>query len=171
MPQVCRPCVAPRGPPSGLAYCGALNRSIIETMLTEPAKKPVRKRCGTCELLVRSSSPGLHTFGKCPHRYAWVRTHHDACEHHLAARRSRLVRAVVIVNVCMATLGLGSFVIYDILRGNLVSHVIVGAVALTVPVFFWFVRRFDMFSEDAKFQLLDEEDPPPAGHDDWLDRR
>jgi hypothetical protein len=133
---------------------------------------PKGKRCGTCELLTRSTFPGLHTFGKCPHREGWVRTHHAACEHHLGARRSRLVTAGMLLNVGAAAVGLGSFVVIDVLRGSLLSHLILGAILVMVALFAWCVRRFDLLSEEPKFQLLDDEDPPPAeGNDRGIDLR
>ncbi|HVO21085.1 MAG TPA: hypothetical protein VMU15_17620 [Anaeromyxobacter sp.] len=118
------------------------------------------QRCGTCELLVRSSFPGLHTYGKCPHRHGWVRTHQAACEHHLAARRSRLVAAAMLVNLGAAAVGFASFAIIDIREGKLWSHLVLGGIAVLIAIFVWGVRRFDLLSEEPKFQLLDDEDPP-----------
>jgi len=129
------------------------------------------KRCGTCELLVRSSFPGLHTYGKCPHRHGWVRTHHASCEHHLASRRSRLVSAAMLINLGAAAAGLVTFAVIDIRRGNLLSHLILGAIAVLMAIFAWGVRRFDLLSEEPKFQLLDDEDPPPVEDDQGVDLR
>jgi len=129
------------------------------------------KRCGTCELLARSSFPGLHSYGKCPHREGWVRTHHPACEHHLAARRSRLVFAAMLVNLGTAAAGFATFTVVDVLMGNLLSHLFLGAIAVLVAIFAWGVRRFDLLSEEPKFQLLDDEDSPPVEDDRGVDLR
>ncbi len=131
----------------------------------------VEKRCGTCELLTRSTYPGLHTFGKCPHRDGWVRTHHQACEHHLGARSGGLVRLTMALNLGVGLVGLGSFVVIDVREGNLLSHLLLGAVVAVAAIFAWYVRRSDLLSEEPKFQLLDEDDPPPAGDDGSIDLR
>ena len=34
-----------------------------------------------------------------------------------------------------------------------------------IALFAWGVRRYDLLSEEPKFQLLDEDDPPPADED------
>ena len=133
-----------------------------------PAKA---KRCGTCELLARSSFPGLHSYGKCPHRDGWVRTHHDACQHHLAARRNRLVSLAMILNVGAAAVGFASFAVVDVLRGNLVSHLLLGGAVVLVALIAWGVRHLDLLSEEPKFQLLDEDDRPPAPEDRGIDLR
>lgn len=126
-----------------------------------------RKRCGNCELLVRSGSSGLDTWGKCPHRTGWVRTFHDACEHHLGDRRHAWVRVAMIANVVAAAVGYGTFVVMDVRNGNAVTHAILAVVAVVVAVFAWFVRWKGYFSEDAKFQVLEESEPPPGDEPPW----
>jgi hypothetical protein len=130
------------------------------------------RRCGTCELLARSSYPGLETYGKCPHRDGWIRTHHAACELHLAERSRGLVRVAMAANLVLAVLGLGTLVAMDLREGSLLSHVLLGVILVMAAAFVWLVRRHDLLSEEPKFQLLDEAEPPPKDDDDrWMDLR
>lgn len=135
---------------------------------------PTAKRCGTCELLVRSSTFGLTTWGKCPHRTGWVRTQHDACEHHAAGERGpkrKLVRAIITLQIGVALAGYGTFVVMDLRNGNLYSHIVVALVAAIILAFGAFVWKYDLLSEEPKYGLLDESDPPPEEeHGRWHDR-
>jgi hypothetical protein len=135
---------------------------------------PSDRRCSTCELLVRSGTPGLETYGKCPHRSGWVRTHDPACAAHQGERSTLLVRVTMALNVLVCALSLALLVVYDVREGNLVTHLMLGAVLLTVAVFLWVVRRYDLLSEEPKYDLLEPSDPPPEEDRDppwWLDDR
>jgi hypothetical protein len=130
------------------------------------------RKCGTCELLERSSTSGLSSWGKCPHRSGWVRTHDDACPHHGGAQRRKriFVRAIMALQVSAASAGYGTFVVMDIRNGTLYSHVVVGAVGLIILAFGLVVWKFDLLSEDAKFKVLDDADPKEEQeHQWWLD--
>jgi hypothetical protein len=132
------------------------------------------KRCGTCELLERSDYPGLHQFGKCPHRSGWVRTQEAGCEHHASDRPKPLVRIAMVLNGSLVALSLGTFVVLDVRNGTLVSHVILGSILVIGVVFLLLVRRFGMFSEEPKYDVLDHADPPPEEDREppwWLDPR
>jgi hypothetical protein len=128
-------------------------------------------RCGTCELLERSGTPGLHTYGKCPHRHAWVRTQDAACEHHVTDRPKLLVRVAMILNGAAVTLSLGAFIVLDVRHGTLLSHAVLGGVIAAGLVFLWLVRRYGLFSEEPKYDVLEQADPPPEEdeHRWWLD--
>jgi hypothetical protein len=125
------------------------------------------RRCGTCELLERSSTAGLETYGKCPHRAGWVRSGDDACAHHLGERPRPLVRVAMVANGIIATLGLGAFVVLDVREGNLATHVLLGVALAALATFSWLVRRHDLLSEEPKYDLLDEADPPPEEDRHW----
>lgn len=132
------------------------------------------RRCNTCELLVRSGTPGLETYGKCPHRSGWVRTRDDACEHHAGERPKLLVRVTIALNLVIALTSMTLLVIYDVREGNLVTHLMLGAILLTVAAFLWVVRRYDLLSEEPKYELMEHDDPPPEEDRDppwWLDDR
>jgi hypothetical protein len=154
-----------RGEPGWKGWSGGTWRSMMGPRTT----MPVEKRCGTCELLGRSTYPGLHTFGKCPHRHGWVRTHQQACEHHLGAPRSRLVRVAMLANVGVALVGLGTFVVLDLRDGNPLSHALLGAAVVVTALLAWLARRDDLLSEEPKFLLLDDDEPPPAEDDRGID--
>lgn len=131
------------------------------------------KSCGTCELLERSGYPGLHTYGKCPHRPSWVQTHEAACEHHTSERPKPLVRIAMILNGAAVAMSLGAFIVLDVRNGTLLSHIMLGTVIVVGIVFLWLVRRYGMFSEEPKFDVLDQADPAPKEdeHPWWLDPR
>lgn len=122
------------------------------------------KRCGTCELLRRSDTPGLVTYGKCPFRSGWVRTQDEACEQHLAERSRGLVRVVMGINLAAACLGLATTTTVDLLYGTLATHVMLVVGIAALALFAWQVRRSGMFSEEAKYDVLDDADRP--GEDD-----
>lgn len=124
-------------------------------MATETAK-----RCGTCELLERSSTPGLATYGKCPHRASWVRAHDAACAHHQGEPRGPLVRIALAVNLAVAGAGAAVAIALDVRHGTPLTHALLAAGALVVAAFAWLVRREGVAGEDAKWVLLDEEEPP-----------
>lgn len=129
-----------------------------------------RKTCGTCELLERSAHPGLETYGKCPHRSAWVRTGEAACEHHTVERSKPLVRVAVILNGAAVAVSLGAFVIVDVRHGTLLTHLVLGSVIAAGLVFLWLVRRYGLFGEEPKYDMLNQVDPPPKEeHRWWLD--
>lgn len=132
------------------------------------------KTCGTCELLDRSGTPGLHTWGKCPHRNGWVRTQATACEHHTCERPKPIVRIAMILNGSLVALSLGTFVWIDVHHGSLTTHIVLGAVIAVGLTFLWVIRRFGLFSEEPKYDVLDNADPPPAEDRSppwWLDDR
>jgi hypothetical protein len=119
------------------------------------------KRCGTCELLVRSSYPGLVTWGRCPHREGWVRVHDEPCERHQGEPRGALVRVAVAANLAVAALGAATAVAIDVRYGTALTHVLLAAGALVVAAFARLVRSRELCTEDAKYELLENEDPPP----------
>ncbi len=123
------------------------------------------RRCGTCELLRRSETPGLITYGKCPSRSGWVRTQDEACADYLAERNGGLVRVVMGLNLAAATIGLATTVTVDLLYGTRVTHVILVVGVIAVAVFAWLVRRSGMFSEEAKYDLLESTDLPVEDDD------
>ena len=132
------------------------------------------RHCSSCELLVRSGTPGLDTYGKCPHRSGWVHTQDEACAHHLGERPRTLVRVTIALNVVVAVTSMTLFVIHDARHGNLATHLVLGAILLVLAAFFWAVRRFDLLSEEPKYQLLERSDPPPGEDREppwWLDDR
>jgi hypothetical protein len=133
-----------------------------------PSSAP--NRCGTCELLVRSGSSGLDTWGKCPHRTGWVRTFHDACEHHVGDRKQVWVRVGIALNVLAACFGYGTFVYMDVLNGSLLSHALLVLVAVITVVFALFIRWKGYFCEDAKFEMLEHQEPPPEDEEPWWRR-
>lgn len=123
--------------------------------------QPSLRRCGTCELLERSGTPGLATYGKCPHRAGWVRVQDEPCENHLGESGGPLVRILVGANLAAAALGAGTTTTIDILYGTLATHLILGFAAVVVAVFAWAVWKSGSFSEEAKYIVLETDDPPP----------
>lgn len=121
------------------------------------------RRCGTCELLERSSYPGLASFGKCPHRPGWVRVRDAPCEHHRGEPRGALVRVAVAANLAVAAVGAAAAVAIDVRYGTALTHVLLAAAAAAVAAFVWLVRSRDLLDEEAKYVLLDDEEPPPEG--------
>ncbi len=119
------------------------------------------RRCGTCELLERSSYPGLARFGKCPHRGGWVRVHEAPCEHHQGEPRGALVRVAVAANLAVAALGAATAVVMDVGYGTALTHLLLAAGAGVVAAFVWLVRSRELCTEDAKYTLLDDEEPRP----------
>lgn len=116
------------------------------------------KRCGTCELLVRSSYPGLVTYGKCSHRAGWVRVRDAPCEHHQGEPRGPLVRVAVAANVAAASAGVVAAVALDVRHGTMVTHVLLAAAAVVGVAFVWLVRSRDLWSEDAKYVVLEDDE-------------
>jgi len=119
------------------------------------------RRCGTCELLERSGTPGLATYGKCPHRSGWVRVQDQPCEHHLGEKRGPLVRVLIGANLVAAGLGAGVTTTIDILYGTLATHLMLACGAVGVAAFAWVMRQSGSFSEEAKYIVLENDDPPP----------
>ncbi len=132
------------------------------------------RHCNTCELLVRSDTPGLERYGKCPHRAGWVRSQDEACEHHVGERPRTIVRVTIALNLLVSVTSMALLVVYDLRHGSLVTHLLLGAILVTVAVFLWVVRRYDLLSEEPKYDLLEDADPPPPEDRAppwWLDDR
>lgn len=132
------------------------------------------KTCGTCELLERSATTGLHTWGKCPHRTAWARTTDPGCAHHTGERPKAVVRIAMILNGSLVALSLGTFAWIDFHHGSIYTHVALGTIVAIGLTFLWLVRRLGLFSEEPKYDVLDQADPPPEEERDprwWLDDR
>lgn len=131
-----------------------------------------KAQCGTCKHLSRSTSPGLHTYGKCPYRSGWVRTHHEACSHHDSGGGNAFVRWVIAAHVLAAAVGLAGSIYFDVRYGNLLTHVLLAVACVCVGLFAWFVRRYDLMSEDAKYIVFSSEDRPVERNDSddepWL---
>lgn len=127
------------------------------------------QRCGTCELLVRSGTSGLSTWGKCPHRTTWARTYDLACDHHAGpGKRKRIfVRAVMSLQITAGLSGFGMFVYMDARNGTMRSHLVLGAIALALVGFGLFAWKFDLLSEEPKFRLLDDTDPDEDRERQW----
>lgn len=119
------------------------------------------KRCGTCSLFTRSAFPGLISFGKCPHRHGWGRSHSPVCEHYAPGPKSKALKYVMALNICAAIAGFSVALTLDIRNGNLVTHLVFGFIFVAVPAFIYFVSRHGMFSEDAKYILMEIEDRAP----------
>src|SRR5512147_1054274 len=119
------------------------------------------KTCGTCELLDRSGTPGLDTWGKCPHRSGWVRTQAAGCEHHSGDRPKPIVRVAMILNGSLVALSLGTFIWTDVHYGTLTTHIVLGSIIAIALTFLWLVRRLGLFTEEPKFHVLEHADPPP----------
>ncbi len=119
------------------------------------------KTCGNCELLARSTTPGLSTYGKCPHRHGWVRAVDDPCEFHQGEPSGPFVKVAITLNLAAACVGVGTAIWMDVHFGTLLTHALLGAAAIAVAVFAWYVRRGGLFSEDAKYQVLERQELPP----------
>ncbi len=122
--------------------------------------------CGTCKHLNRSTSPGLHTFGKCPHREGWVRTHDEACPHHDSGGSNAFVRWAIAVQVATGAVGLCTSVYFDVRFGKLWTHLALGLACLCLALFIWYVKRTDLLSEDAKYIMFSTDDRPVEKEDD-----
>ncbi len=122
-------------------------------------------QCGTCRHLSRSTSPGLHTFGKCPHRSGWVRTHDEACPRHDSGGGNAFVRWVIAAHIALAVVGFGFTLYFDVLYGSWLTHVMFGAACACLGLFAWMVRRSDLLSEDAKYILFYQDDRLPERND------
>lgn len=123
--------------------------------------EPTARRCGTCELLSRSSTPGLATYGKCPHRSGWVRVQDAPCEHHQGEKRGPVVAIMTAANLAIGIAGAVAGIVLDVRHGNLLTHVMLAVGGLAVLGFGWAAWRTGSFSEEAKYLVLDSEDPPP----------
>ncbi len=124
------------------------------------------KRCGTCSLFSRSAFPGLISFGKCPHRHGWGRSHSPVCEHYAPGPKSKALKYVMALNVCAALTGFFIGLYLDIRNGNLVTHLVFAFACIAIPSFVYFVSRQGMFSEDAKYIVMEIEDRPPEADRD-----
>ncbi|MBI5068346.1 MAG: hypothetical protein HZB56_08890 [Deltaproteobacteria bacterium] len=122
---------------------------------------PSTRRCGTCELLARSSTPGLATYGKCPHRPGWVRVQDAPCDHHQGETRGPLVTAMTLANLAVGIAGATAGIVMDVRHGTLLTHVLLAAGGLAVLGSGWAAWRTGSFSEEAKYLVLEAEDPPP----------
>src|SRR5512134_2973507 len=103
------------------------------------------KRCGNCELLVRSSTPGLATYGKCPHRSGWVRAHDEPCEWHQGEPQGPVVKVAMALNLVAATFGAAFAVWMSVRHGNTLTNVLLAAAGVTVLAFGWFVWKRGLF--------------------------
>jgi hypothetical protein len=119
------------------------------------------KRCGNCELLERSSTPGLATYGKCPHRDGWVRVHDEPCELHQGEPSGPLVRYTIFANLFAVALGMIATIAMDVRFGTALTHGLLVFAGIVVAVFVWYARRDGLLGEDPKFELLDREELPP----------
>ncbi|MFO0580666.1 MAG: hypothetical protein U0229_00185 [Anaeromyxobacter sp.] len=121
---------------------------------------PASKRCGNCELFLRSATPGLATWGKCPHREGWVRAHEAPCEQHQGEPPGLLVPVFISLNVLFALGGLALFVWMDLQRGSLLTHAALAGCVAVVVLFAWTATKSGVLGEDAKYVLLEHDDPP-----------
>lgn len=119
------------------------------------------KRCGNCELLERSSTPGLSTYGKCPHREGWIRVQDEPCELHQGEPGGPFVKIAMALNLLAASVGAGTAIWLDVHFGNAFTHGLLVLAGIAVATFAWYVRGRGLFAEDAKFQILDGQEPPP----------
>lgn len=122
--------------------------------------EPSAQRCGTCELLSRSSTPGLATYGKCPHRAGWVRVQDPPCPHHQGEGRRPLVRLLAIANLAAGGAGAAVGIAMDVQHGTLLTHLLLAAAGLAVGGFGWAAWRSGSFSEEAKYLVLESDEPP-----------
>lgn len=124
-------------------------------------RMPTSKCCGNCELLERSTTPGLATYGKCPHRDGWVRTGDEPCEWHEGEPGGPFVQIAMALNLAAASIGAGTAIWLDVHFGNGFTHVLLGVAGLTVVAFAWYVRGRGLFAEEAKYQILERQELPP----------
>ncbi len=110
---------------------------------------------------MRSQTPGLGTYGKCPHRSGWVRVRDTPCDHHLSEKRGPFVNLMIAANLGIGLLGATYGIVMDVRHGNLLTHVMLAVGGLAVVGFGWAAWRTGAFSEEAKYLVLDSEDPPP----------
>ncbi|MFT3915666.1 MAG: hypothetical protein QM704_16590 [Anaeromyxobacteraceae bacterium] len=122
---------------------------------------PASKRCGNCEQFLRSATPGLATWGKCPHREGWVRAHEAPCEQHQGEPSSSLVPVFVALNVVFAFGSLALFVWMDLRRGTLLTHAALASSVAVVVLFAWTAARSSGLGEDAKYVLLEQDESTP----------
>ncbi len=116
------------------------------------------KRCGTCSLFSRSTFPGLISFGKCAHRHGWGRAHSAVCEHYAPGPTSKALKYIMALNICGALAGFSTALTLDIRNGNLVAHLVFAFACIAIPSFIYLVSRHGMFSEDAKYIVMEIED-------------
>jgi hypothetical protein len=103
-----------------------------------------------------------------------VRTHEAACAHHTVERPKPLVRIALILNGSLVALSLGTFAWIDVQHGTFATHVILGTVFAVGLGLLVLVRRYGLFSEEPKYDVLEHADPPPEEDRDppwWLDDR
>jgi hypothetical protein len=85
-----------------------------------------------------------------------------------------VVRIAMILNGALVALSLGTFVWIDLSHGTLATHIALGTIIAVGGVFLVLVRKYGMFSEEPKYDVLDQADPPPEEDRDppwWLDGR
>jgi hypothetical protein len=121
-----------------------------------------QKRCGTCALLQRADNSALTTFGKCPHREGWVRTFQEACERHAGEPQAAWVTVAKVANTMVAFLSLAFGVYWDVRKGSMLTHVLLGLLSIGFLYMLWFAfGRSSAADEEAKYLIFDIKDEEP----------
>jgi hypothetical protein len=90
-----------------------------------------------------------------------VRVRDEPCEHHQGEKRGPFVTLVTLANLAIGLAGATAGIVMDVRHGNLLTHLMLAAGGLAVLGFGWAAWRSGSFSEEAKYLVLDADDPPP----------